>query len=180
MKIPKSDEIPPRFRLLRGIRTYKEAAQKAGFTAGDWHNWEKGKHLPTTASARKIGAAYEVDPEWILTGKGRGPQSPHSVIPVETGIHWTNLDARLRGHDEGKIGEAAELYKMVDEQGRRIIKYEAIRLDRNLLRPFLPMVVLMWVSNQMLRVDARLSVRLMEVVSERCAFDDENVWEIGK
>lgn len=98
---PNFNEIAFRFRILRGIHTFYEAAEKAGFAASDWHGWEKGKHVPTPRTIRKIAAAYGVDPEWILTGDGRGP-APRTIGPL--------------------VAEAAEPYGELNRGKRKLLK----------------------------------------------------------
>lgn len=129
MRFPKSDEIPPRLRLLRGIHTYKEAARKAGFTAGDWHNWEKGKHVPTPGSARKIAAAYDVDPEWILIGEGQGPRKDQISLVQEGPELYGTLDRA----DQKLLKEVEELLRDADDDIKRHLRNQ-IKLLRRVQR----------------------------------------------
>lgn len=72
-------KISKRLRLLRGLQTFDQAAEKAGIKGGHWHRLETGSNKPTFRTAQRIASGYDVDPEWILEGKGRGHQK-HGVI----------------------------------------------------------------------------------------------------
>lgn len=58
--------------------------------------------------------------------------------------------------------------------------YKAIRLDRDLLKPFLPMPMFMWLLKELPRLDPKAKERVQKAALERCAFDDQMVWEVGE
>ena len=69
---------------------------------------------------------------------------------------------------------------LVTEALEEYEKHKMARLDKNLLRPFLPMAILRWLIRELPRVDPKLGERLLRAVCERCAFDDDQVWEVPR
>lgn len=59
-------------------------------------------------------------------------------------------------------------------------EYAYAKLNRDLLRPFLPMVMLMWLIRELPRLDSKLQRDLLHGICESCAFDDQMVWEMPK
>jgi transcriptional regulator with XRE-family HTH domain len=61
-------------RAARGLLNWSldELADKAGITRATIHNWESGRHSPTTATRSKIRDAFEREGVMFLNGGNPG------------------------------------------------------------------------------------------------------------
>lgn len=66
------DSFPSRIKKLRKDRqlTQEQVAKAIGIKQGAYTQLETGKTNPSSSSLMGLARLYEVDPEWLMTGKG--------------------------------------------------------------------------------------------------------------
>lgn len=128
--------------------------------------------------------------------KGRQNTQPFEIIEdlcqkkfggnVSQMARWLDTsDANVHRWLAGTTVPAWVVLRIQQERENFLVKdtseeYKADKLNRDLLKPFLPMAMLMWLVRELPRVDAKLGDRVLRAVCEHCAFEDQMVWEVGQ
>lgn len=86
------------------ITTPSQFATKAGIDASGFHKMLKGQLKITTATLKKIATAYDLNFDWLLTGKGEisVANEPTPEISYTDGVPYFDVDFKL-GFDEMDI-----------------------------------------------------------------------------
>jgi phage repressor protein C with HTH and peptisase S24 domain len=67
------EDIKDRIKLLMdklGIKTFAELSRRTGVSKATLSEMFTGKHTPSTATINLISKTFNVNPEWLKTGKG--------------------------------------------------------------------------------------------------------------
>jgi len=115
-------QIADRIREARRLAgwTQAQAAEALGVHRGTLGHWERGEgHRPTSANLERLSAAFDVNYEWLATGRGIPRGQPLDAIPA------VRLDCYAHTEEEERLLEAFR--KLAPERQRAVLKLVAGR-----------------------------------------------------
>jgi len=101
-------------RRLAGV-TQIEAASAMGVHRGTLGHWERGEgHRPTSRNLERLAEAFDVNYEWLATGRGVPRGAPMNEIPA------VRLDCYAQSEEEERLLEAFR--RLSPERQRAMLK----------------------------------------------------------
>ena len=96
---------------LRGSRTQQEVADALGIPVGRYGNYERNRNQPPIEILVKMAEYFNVTLDWLLAGKGRGPEDGDQKSSTDESI-------RNEGFKEGVSACKQEEKKRLAASGR--------------------------------------------------------------
>lgn len=101
-------------RRLAGM-TQAQAADALGVHRGTLGHWERGEgHRPTSTNLERLAALFDVNYEWLATGRGCARGQPLDAIPA------VRLDCFAHSEEEERL--LAAFRKLAPERQRAVLK----------------------------------------------------------
>lgn len=101
-------------RRMAGV-TQTQAACALGVHRGTLGHWERGEgHRPTSKNLERLAEAFDVNYEWLATGRGLARGLPLDAIPA------VRLDCFAHSEEEERLLEAFR--KLAPERQRAVLK----------------------------------------------------------